>query len=226
MMWILGCMMKKDMNLYMNIKDWIKGNIHEGSTIIEAGACEGIDTVFFSEIVGNGHVYSFEPIPDLYSQALININGRNNVELVNKALSDKNGKSKMYVSDRFGQSWGSSSILKPKDHLTNHKDITFKEEIEIDTINLDDWYKDKSINFVDLMWLDLQGYESVVLKSSPLILSKTRYLYTEVSLVELYEDGMIYEKYKSYLEENNFEVVFEEIYWVDGGNVLFKNKSI
>lgn len=208
----------------MNIKDWIVNNIHDGSIIIEAGACEGLDTVFFSDVVkDNGMVYSFEPITDLYIQALNNARGRGNVELSNKALSDKNGKSKMYVSDRFGQSWGSSSILKPKCHLSNHKDITFKKEIEIETINLDSWAVDKKIDIVDLMWLDLQGYESVVLQSSPLILSKTRYLYTEVSLCELYEDNMIYDKYKLFLEDNNFEVILEEIYWEDGGNVLFKN---
>lgn len=215
------------MNLYMNIKDWIINNIPPGSIIVEAGSCEGLDTAFFSNVVkDDGKVYSFEPIPDLFNQSLNNTRGRNNVELSNKALSDKNGKSKMYVSDRFGKSWGSSSLLKPKEHLINHKDITFKIEIEIETINLDDWYMSKSIEVIDLMWLDLQGYESFVLQHSPLTLSKTKYLYTEVSLVELYEDNLLYKDYKLFLEQNNFEVVFEEIYWVDGGNVLFKNNLI
>ena len=57
-------------------------------------------------------------------------------------------------------------------------------------------------------------------------LKKTRYLYTEVSLEELYEGTVLYPEYKKFLESNGFEVVFEDLPWTDGGNVLFRNTRI
>jgi FkbM family methyltransferase len=208
----------------MNIHDWVKENLNNKSIVIEAGACEGLDTLFFSNIVNK--IYSFEPIPALYNKALINVEGRENVELHNLALSDKNGKEKMYVSDRLGEYWGSSSLLKPKEHLKKHTEITFKEEIEINTINLDDWYLKNNLSRIDMLWLDLQGYEPIVLKSSPNILKNTKYLYTEVALVENYENNIKYEDFKIFLNDSGFEVIHDGIYWEDGGNVLFKNKNI
>ena len=207
----------------MDIHNWIKENLNSESIVIEAGACEGIDTLFFSNIVKK--IYSFEPIPNLYKKALDRVSNRSNVELYNLALSDKNGKSKMYVSDRFGEEWGSSSLLKPKEHLKIHSEITFKEEIEIETINLDYWYEKNNLPSIDMMWLDLQGYEPIVLKSSPNILKNTKYLYTEVALIETYENNIKFPDYKIFLEEFGFEIIHDGIYWQDGGNILLKNKN-
>ena len=38
--------------------------------IIEAGACDGEDTVIMSNMFPNGMIYSFEPVPALYQKAL------------------------------------------------------------------------------------------------------------------------------------------------------------
>ena len=209
----------------MNIHQWIVNNLPTNSVVVEAGTCDGSDTIFFSQYFSNGMVYGFEPIPALYNTVVSRIGHPYNVELVQKALSEKTGKLTIHCSDRFGADWGSSSILEPKDHIQVHPDITFKTQIEVDTVNLDDWFLAKKIDHIDFMWLDMQGYEPVVLKSSPLVLSKTQYLYTEVSLMETYRGVMLYPEYKKFLLDNNFEVVFEDLPWKDMGNVLFRNKA-
>ncbi len=210
----------------MDIKTWIVNNISPASIIIEAGAYDGNDTLFLSEVAHRGAVYSFEPIPDLYSISNSRIFNKPNVKLFNKALSDKNAKEYIYLSDRFGSNWGSSSFLKPKEHLDVHPQITFKSKIEIDCVNLDTFCDIQDISVVDFMWLDMQGYEPVVLFSAPLTLSKTKYIYTEVSLIETYENVMLYPEFRAKLLDLGFEVVFEELPWVDMGNVLFKNTKI
>lgn len=210
----------------MNIKQWIVDNLGNDAIVLEAGTADGNDTKFFSDYFVNGKIYGFEPIPNLYEQTSQKVRGRSNVEISNMALSDKTGNSKIYLSDRFGSDWGSSSLLKPKEHLDVHPEITFKEEINIETTNLDEWFKTKDIDVIHLMWLDMQGYEPVVLMSAPTTLSRTKYLFTEVSLIETYEGVMKYPEFKEFLLSNGFEVVAEELPWVDMGNVLFKNKNL
>jgi hypothetical protein len=104
--------------------------------------------------------------------------------------------------------------------------MTFNVERIIESITLDDFCEQEKIEKIDLMWLDMQGAEPSVLKNSITTLSKTRYLYTEVSLIETYENVLLYPQYKEFLEINNFEVVFEDLPHQDMGNVLFRNKNL
>ncbi len=208
------------------IHKWILENLSQTPTIIEAGVCDGLDTNFFAKSFPKGKIYGFEPIPDLFNQASSLNEKYSNVVLNQLALGKSTETKKIYVSDRFGKKWGSSSILKPKEHLNFHTEITFNSELEIKTVNLDEWCESNNINQVDLMWLDLQGMEPLVIKSSPKIISKTTYIYSEVSLTETYENVILYDKFKDHMLKVGFEVVFEDLPWQDAGNVLFKNINL
>jgi FkbM family methyltransferase len=162
--------------------------------------------LFFSSIFPKGFIYGFEPHESLYNETIKKTKHLSNVSVEKISLGEKDGKSKFYVSDRFGNDWCSSSLLPPKDHLWFHKEISFKTTIDV--INLDNWAKKNRVFKVDLIWFDIQGEESLVLRSSPEILSKTRYLYTEVSLIENVEK---YNFMKDFLIQNGFEVVFEDL---------------
>jgi FkbM family methyltransferase len=187
---------------------------------------EGNDTLFFSNHLSEGKIFGFEPILELFNQARSKVVTRNNVQLSQKALSDKEGEFTIYVSDRFGKDWGSSSLLPPKEHLINNPDITFKTQRTAETILLDKFLNENGIDNIDLMWLDMQGYEPFVLKSSPKALAITKFIYTEVSLVENYEGLIKYPELKEFLESMGYSVVEEGLYWSDGGNVLFKNEKL
>lgn len=208
------------------IHKWILENLSKTPIIIEAGVCDGLDTNFFATSFPEGKIYGLEPIPKLFQQAWDLNKNHSNVILNQLALGEITENKKIYASDRFGKDWGSSSILKPKEHLNYHKEISFNSEIEISVVNLDEWCKLHDINYVDLMWLDLQGMEPFVIRSSPNIISKTKFIYSEVSLIETYENVMIYDKFKDYMFGVGFEVVFEDLQWEDMGNVLFKNINL
>ena len=209
-----------------DIHQWILNNLPKDSTIIEAGTCEGLDTLFFSEHFTEGKIFGFEPIPALFDQVKSRTYDRNNVVIYNMALSDSSGKKTMNLSDRFGQIWGSSSFLNPKEHLKYNPEITFNSKVDVDMIRLDDFISQNQIKKIDLMWLDMQGYEPNVLMSSPDSLNITKYLYTEVSVLENYEGMILYPEFKKFLEFHGFEAIHEGLYWTDGGNVLFENKNM
>lgn len=125
----------------------------------------------------------------------------------------------MFISS--GASDASSSLLPPKEHLIEHPDILFEKNIEVRTITLDDWVDENSITRVDLLWLDLQGYELAILKASPRILKSIKVIHTEVCLKELYTGCPLYTEVRNWLEKQGFYVAYEEIPWSDAGNVLF-----
>lgn len=207
----------------MKIKEWMLKNLRKDSVIIEAGTCEGSDTDFFGNSFPYGMIHGFEPIPELFEITKNKNSNKRNVKLYQMALSDTTGEFEINVSSRFGESWGSSSILAPKDHLSFHPDISFTKKIKIQGIKLDDWAAQNGVFSVDFMWLDMQGYEPLVLKSSINVLSNTKYIYSEVSLIELYEGIILYPEFKDFMKSQGFDVVYEDLPWEDAGNVLFEN---
>lgn len=210
----------------MEIKEWIVNNIKNNGIILEAGVVDGEDTLFFSEHCKYGHVYGFEPIKELYDTSCEKLKIKNNVTLYNLALGDiDDAVVQMNVSYRKNKIWGSSSILRPKTHLMHHPQIEFKHSAEAVTITLDKWARENNINSIEMMWLDIQGYEPVVLGASRDAVYITKYIYTEVSLEETYEKVETYEQYIGKLKEIGFDVVFEDLRWKDMGNILLKNRK-
>ena len=213
------------------IKQWIENNIPNNAIVLEAGTCEGGETLFFAKHLSSGIIYGFEPIPPFFNDTKELVKNYKNVELYQLALDIKSGKSTMYLSEnirghRNDKLWGSSSILKTKEHLKIHQDIIFKNSIEVNTINLDEWFISKKLEKIDFIWFDLQGYEPNIVKSSPITISKTKYLYTEVNLLENYQDNIIYNDFKEYLSTIGFEKIKEYLPYKDAGNVLFINKKM
>ena len=206
----------------MEIQEWIVNNLRDDSVIIEAGAASGTDTLWFSQNFPKGKIFAFEPLRISYNRTLQRISMCNNVEVYNVALGPRESTEELYVSSNRV----SSSLLKPTGHIKFHPKISFNDKSTVQTINLDNFLRDQFLEEVDLMWLDMQGYEHTVLSHSPETLSKTKYIYSEVSLKEMYANSILYDEFKSWLKERGFEVLHEFLYWEDMGNVLFYNENI
>jgi FkbM family methyltransferase len=187
--------------------------------VVEAGAHVGSDTIEMSKIWPGGTIHAFEPIPDLFRKLKENTSGLKNVRLYPCALSDSTGVANMFVSR--GSSDGSSSLLLPKEHLSQHPTVYVEEIIEVPTITLSQWAIENNVGRVDLLWLDMQGYELAMLKASGELLRTVSAVYTEVSLKELYQGTPLYPMLREWLEGEGFKVEREELAWVDAGNVLF-----
>lgn len=206
----------------MEIQEWIVKNLYDDSVIIEAGAASGTDTLWFSQTFPKGRIFAFEPLTISFNKTLQRVTNCDNVEVYNVALGPTESTEQLYVSSNRV----SSSLLKPTGHIQFHPRISFENKSTVRTINLDNFLKDQQVKQVDLMWLDMQGYEHTVLSHSLETLSKTRYLYSEVSLKEMYANSVLYDEFKSWLKERGFEVLHEFLYWEDMGNVLFYNENL
>lgn len=159
------------------------------------------------EYVNNGvqNITVFEPLTNnfnILAQRLQNVNA--DIQGYQVALGSKKSTATMYLSSNDGES---SSILKPKEHLEHHPEVTFDgtEEVEVDTL---DSYDLRGANFMNV---DVQGYELEVFKGATKTLKTVNYVYCEINRGEMYEGNPLVEDLDEFLGEYGFERV--ETYW-------------
>ena len=143
----------------------------------------------------------FEPLTENFNilkDKAENLNA--NIQGYQVALGSHEGDTTMYVSDNEKQS---SSILKPKVHLTHHPHVKFPETEEV-SVDLLDNYNTGNYNFLNM---DVQGYELEVLKGATETLKQIKYVYCEVNRDEVYENNAYVEEIDEFLAGYNMERV-------------------
>lgn len=197
------------------IYSWINELITMPNPIIfEVGANHGTDTVRLAGIKG-ATVHAFEPEPrcDLSEMP-------RNVKVNKVAVSNTKGIAVFNLSDSEGHVWTySSSLLKPKNHLTAHDYVKFNKTVNVPTIRLDDYCKENKIDYIDFLYMDVQGAEHLVFEGAKEILKKTKYIYTEYSDFEMYTGQKKLEDLLVQLE--NYFVM--DIWETEPSNVLLQN---
>lgn len=199
-------------------KEYIKELLSEKPIIIEAGAHKGRDTVKLSKACPFGMIYAFEPIPELFNILKEYTQEYKNISCYPMALSHETGINNIYVSS--GRSDAASSLLLPHSYLEEQPNVKFKE-LEIKTIKLSDFCQQQNIQQIDLLWLDMQGYEPIMLQAAENILKNVKAIHTEVNLTERYKGCMLYKEYRKFLEHQGFILIKENIFKPTWGNALF-----
>ena len=194
----------------MNVKGIVHIGAHYGEEI--------------QEYVNNGiqKITVFEPLSknfDVLSQRLQNVNA--DIQGYQIALGSQKCTAVMYLSSNEAQS---SSILKPKDHLEHHPDVSFDGTEEVEVGLLDEY----DIGDANFMNIDVQGYELEVFKGGKKTLEKIDYVYCEVNRGEMYEGNPLIEELDVHLGEYGFERV--ETHWPEtwykwGDALYIKNKG-
>lgn len=201
--------------------------------IIEAGAYNGNDSVYMSNFLPKSKIYAFEPVPKLYMDLVNKTQNYANIFTSQYALGDKNDTVKFYISafnNNPQEPSASSSLLEPKEHLEYASYVVFNQTINVEMLTLDTWANSNNIDHIDMLWLDMQGYELNMLKACPETLKRVKVIYTEVEFVEAYKDQYLYHDVVSYLNNLGFKILAQDFTpgessrWY--GNVLFINNTI
>ena len=204
-------------------KNYIRQFLPANPVVIDAGAHVGGDSIEMCRLFPGSTVHAFEPVPDIFTLLKHNTRKFKRIHCHTIALSNQNGQQVMHVSS--GASDGSSSFLQPKEHLTDHPDVFFNKDITVQTLTLDTWAAQQQLDHIDLLWLDMQGFELQVLKASSVILPTVKAIHMEVSTRATYEGVPLYSELRTWMESKGFTVEVEAIPqgW-DMGNVLFVRK--
>lgn len=142
----------------------VKKEIRDGDVVLDIGANIGYYTLIFAKLVGEkGNVFAFEPDPTNFAllKKNVEINGYQNVILVQKAVSNKTEKTRLYLSE---------------DNKADHKIYDAhdgRQSIEIEAIRLDDYFKDYD-GRIDFIKMDIEGAEASALQGALNLLKKNK----------------------------------------------------
>jgi FkbM family methyltransferase len=133
---------------------------------VDVGANIGLYSVLAAGLVGRGgRVISFEPCRRTYSRLVENIrrNGFQNVSCVNAALSDSSGAALLYAATQEMDAWNTLATPPSTDAVVPERIVT---------LTWDDYCKEHGLEGrVSLMKIDVEGWETSVLKGASRVLS-------------------------------------------------------
>jgi FkbM family methyltransferase len=156
--------------------------------VVDVGANIGMWSVGITLIRQPELVIAFEPLPDIYQQLAANTRSFANIRTVNAAVGAAAGKVKL---NRETQSEFSSVLPLHQSARAIHglPSSETSHQVEVTLVTLDEALAD--LPEVSLLKLDVQGYESEVLKGAAKTLQRTQILMTEVMYFADYYPGAL-----------------------------------
>lgn len=160
--------------------------------VLHVGAHQGQEYSSYTKLEINPIVF-VEPLPHVFKNLIENVG--HNCVCINTALGNTVGQAEMFVDE--ANTGGSSSVLKPKIHLSQYPHITFPKKIEVPITKVD-LLDIPKCNFMNI---DVQGYELEVLKGAENYLNSVDYVMLEVNRDEVYENCAKVEEIDEYLSK-------------------------
>lgn len=144
---------------------------------IDIGANLGFVTCFLSRISKN--VHSFEPSLGTSEMAMQNLrlNGINNVKWNRCGCGEENGEKEYYD---LGDSSGNNSFI--------HHNLEAKKVYKVPVITLDTYCLENGIDYIDILKIDVEGYEPYVIRGCKQLLENKK-----IGII-IFEVGALYGK--------------------------------
>ncbi len=192
-------------------------NKTEINTVFELGSRDLLDAIKMQKYY-NCKVYSFECNPDclvVCRNNFINEHSsvKKNIYLIESAVSVNNGTETFYPFDlKQYNNMGASSMLKIDFTKRDVNDPDYnrpnpQKEIKVSSIRLDTFMNNMSIHNIDLLCMDLQGYELNALKSLGDKINNVKYIITETCINSTYSNGTTFNEINEYLEKFGFKYI-------------------
>ena len=181
--------------------DMLNTNYFKNKHIIDAGGFIGDSAIVFSDYTSE-KVHSFEPTSNNFQNLLktIELNSKNNIVAVNKALGDKNGSLELFAN-------GSASGLLDV-HNTQNSEVC-------EMITLDEYVQHNNLA-VGLIKTDLEGAEQLFLRGAATTIKTQR----PTLLISIYHTADDFFKIKPLIESWNLNYDFKIVKPLDGQVLL------
>jgi FkbM family methyltransferase len=141
-------------------RELLRKILFRGSIVADVGANIGVYSEFLSRCVGpTGLVHSFEPSPDNFRRLSAVTRDLSNVRLTQAVVGERSGECKLYVSDKLNV-----------DHRAYETDDDSRRTFFTEMVALDDYFKPGQR--VDLIKMDIQGYELHALRGAQRVLQE------------------------------------------------------
>lgn len=191
---------------------------HGVDLVVDVGAADGGYGHELRAFGYTGDIVSFEPRADAYAALRIAVDADPRWDARQVALGPEPGEMSIHVSSN-----GTSSSLLPM--LDRHREaapwVEVVEDVQIRVERLDDEVADQVEGRRSMLKIDTQGFERQVLAGGPRTLAAVTALQLELSLVPLYEGGMLIDEAISMAYDHGFQMVgVEQGYAAPTGEIL------
>lgn len=179
---------------------------HSITQVLDVGANSGQFAVDLRRVGFNGEIFSIEPGHDAFRNLQNRSKRDDHWQVFNFALGSREEKLNLNISQNSGLS---SSFLKMTSlHLDNFPDSKFISEEMVNVTTLELLAKKVNLNPQNmLLKIDVQGFESEVLRGAGNLLPVIPFCYLEVSLSVLYEGEFGLLAILNFLSDHGHEII-------------------
>jgi FkbM family methyltransferase len=186
------------------IKFFLKKILKKPEYILDIGACKGSYSELFFKLYNNTRIILFEPNFILYKRLKKKFNGIHNIEIYNYGIGDKN-KSKKFLTSSMSDYTSTFSSMNKKSKYLFIRNLLYGGQGKIKYVitkikQLDKVFVKKKI--IDLIKIDVEGYEEKVIKGGVKTLKNTRVILIEYHNDDLYLDYNPKEIHKKLIKLN------------------------
>lgn len=164
-------------------------NLNETPFIFDVGANEGQSIERFKQIFPESKIFSFEPLHFLENKLSEKQKRFKNVDYFLFGFGDKNTRKDIYVNLQTGSSSffkliPNSAWLNKRAKELGVKESEFrKNKTSVALKRLDDFIDENNIENIDIMKIDVQGFEPLIFQGAKNSLEKKIFNYIEVELI-------------------------------------------
>jgi FkbM family methyltransferase len=177
--------------------------------IVDAGANVGQTAKIMSLYFPKASIYSFEPVASTYRQLTLELGKSRNVECIPKALGASRGREII----RLRKNTELNTLAKGNAPGT---DLTGEEE-EIEIVTLDEFCSSRGIPHLDILKMDVQGWELNILRGGSDLIKNRRihYVYSEVGFKAGDAEMQHFSELDSFMEGKGFMIsgFYESFRW-------------
>lgn len=172
---LISCNIIAQKTFYENNYLLVIGNLLKNpKCILDAGANIGNHTLFFSMFWDDASVYSFEPLLTNFKMLKRNIqlNKLQSTYCFNVAVGDRSGMGQISYNGQLENNLGATKVV-------------YEDTGEIPFITLDTFAHENNLQYIDLIKIDVEGFELKVLNGMKKIIEK----YNPYIWIEVLEDN-------------------------------------
>jgi len=172
--------------------------------IIDGGAHKGDTVLGFSHFLPQAEFHCFEPDMLLVNELTATFRDNDNVHVIKAALGQMIGKSMFHIN----VSRPTNSLLPIADGLQSDLMELCKlvGQVEVDVTTIDEYCRSKGLTQVDIVKLDLQGYDYQALQGARTTLERSRIVLVEVLFTEIYKGAGLFPDILGLLRGSGFDL--------------------
>lgn len=182
-------------------------------TVLDVGAYRGEFTSQFRSLWPDAEIHAIDPVPEHVDSLRQRFGDDPGAKIHPIAAGPTDDEISINVTGKSH----SSSVLRPSqlDHLTDGADV-------VDTLTVDQRRLDGLVDSVEVLKLDVQGYEKDVLEGASDLLDGVQAILSEVQFTPHYDGAVRFGELDVYLADRGFEfVTMFEPYTGEAGKMYF-----